>query len=331
MDINQRKLLLETMIRVRCFEEAVTEKKDIGEILGPVHTTIGQEAVDVGVCSALSPSDYIIGTHRSHGYMLGKGANMNSMMAEIYGKSTGTNGGKGGSMHVSDKSVGSLGASGIVGSGLPLACGAAFASKYRNEKRITCVFFGDGAAHEGTFHESLNLASIWQLPIIFLLKNNGLAITTPLNQTSLTENLYTRAASYSMPGHIVNGQNVEEVYKTIKSVAKYISEGNGPVLVEAKTIRFREHQEGIGYRKIANSNYRDNKKVEFDIKNNDPIKIYSDKLVLESVITIHEVNDIFEKARECVRRAVKFAEESPIPNAEEAYKNIFSGKVSKCI
>ena len=176
-------LLLETMIRVRCFEEAVIEKKEAGLILGPIHTTIGQEAVDVGVCSALLSDDYILGTHRSHGYMIGKGANINTMMAEIYGKKTGTNGGKGGSMHVSDKSIGSLGASSIVGSGIPVACGAGFASKYKKDKKVTCVFFGDGAAHEGTFHESLNLASVWKLPIIFLLKNNGLAVTTTLKKT----------------------------------------------------------------------------------------------------------------------------------------------------
>ncbi|MGC9494624.1 thiamine pyrophosphate-dependent enzyme, partial [Vibrio genomosp. F10] len=158
---NHKKIeLLTKMIRVRCFEEVVTEKKEENVILGPVHTTIGQEATDVGVCSALSQSDYIIGTHRSHGYMVAKGTDLNAMMAEIYGKSTGTNGGKGGSMHVSDISNGSLGASGIVGSGMPLACGSGFASKYKKDGKITCVFFGDGAAHEGTFHESLNLAAV---------------------------------------------------------------------------------------------------------------------------------------------------------------------------
>lgn len=327
MEISEQIVLLQKMIRVRCFEEAVIEKKENGTILGPVHTTIGQEAVDVGVCSALATHDYIIGTHRSHGYMLGKGANMNSMMAEIYGKSTGTNGGKGGSMHVSDKSIGSLGASGIVGSGLPIACGAGFASKYKNDKKITCVFFGDGAAHEGTFHESLNLASVWKLPIIFLLKNNGLAVTTTLKQTSLSEDFYNRASSYNMPGYKVDGQNIEEVYQMIKSVIKYISEGNGPVLVEAKTIRFREHQEGIGYRKIANSDYRDNSQVAYDTENNDPISLYANKLILEKIITKQEVDFIIEKEKEDVLSAIKFAEESPIPNKKDAYTNIFVGEL----
>jgi pyruvate dehydrogenase E1 component alpha subunit len=327
MEIYTRLDLLRKMIRVRCFEEAVIEKKEKNIIFGPVHTTIGQEAVDVGVCSALSKSDYIIGTHRSHGYMLGKGADMNSMMAEIYGKRTGTNGGKGGSMHVSDKSIGSLGASGIVGSGMPIACGAGFASKYKKDGKITCVFFGDGASHEGTFHESLNLASVWNLPVIFLLKNNGLAVTTTLKQTSLTEDFYTRAGSYNMPGYKVDGQNVEEVYENVKSAIKHIHEGHGPVLIEAKTIRFREHQEGIGYRKIANSNYRDNSQVEYDIENNDPVKNYSRKLMLEKVVTEQEIQELIEMEQENVSNAIKFAEESPLPLEEEAYQNVFSGEI----
>ena len=327
MEINQKIILLRKMLRVRYFEEAAIEKKEKNIIFGPVHTTIGQEAVDVGVCSGLSKEDYIIGTHRPHGYMLGKGADADLMMAELYGKSTGTNGGKGGSMHVSDKSIGSLGASSIVGSGLPIACGAGFASKYRNDKKITCVFFGDGAAHEGTFHESLNLASIWKLPVLFLLKNNGLAVTTTLQQTSLMEDFYTRASLYNMPGYKIDGQDVEAVYERIGSVAQYIREGNGPVLVEAKTIRFREHQEGVGYRKIANSNYRDNEKVAHDLKNNDPILNYKNKLILENVITLEDFLAISADEESCIRHAVKFAEDSPMPKATNAYTNIYAGAV----
>jgi len=325
MEVSQKVDLLQKMIRVRCFEESVVEKKEAGILQGPVHTTIGQEAVDVGVCSALAVDDYIIGTHRSHGYMLGKGANMNFMMAEIYGKCTGTNGGKGGSMHVSDKAIGSLGSSAIVGSGLPLACGSGFASKYKNDKKITCVFFGDGAAHEGTFHESLNLAAVWKLPVIFLLKNNGLAVTTTLKETSLTEDFYTRANSYNMPGYKVDGQNVEEVYEKINSITKYMRAGNGPVLVEAKTLRFREHQEGIGYKKIANSNYRDNTQVSYDIQNNDPILIYKKKLIAEKIITEEDFLFIFEKEKADVLKAIKFAEESSFPNETDAYTNIYVG------
>lgn len=327
MEYNKDIILLQKMIRVRCFEEAVIEKKEAGLILGPVHTTIGQEAVDVGVCSALSSEDYILGTHRSHGYMIGKDANINTMMAEIYGKSTGTNGGKGGSMHVSDKSIGSLGASGIVGSGMPIACGAGFASKYKKDNKVTCVFFGDGAAHEGTFHESLNLASVWKLPIIFLLKNNGLAVTTTLKQTTLSEDFYNHANSYNMPGYKIDGQNIEEVNNKMESVVKYVREGNGPVLVEAKTIRFREHQEGTGYRKIANSNYRDNSKVTYDTEHNDPISIYSNKLINENIISKQDLELMIKKEKKNVLDAIKFAENSPNPKKEDAYTNIFSGEI----
>lgn len=316
--------LLQKMIRVRCFEEAVAEKKEQNIIFGPVHTTIGQEAVDVGVCSALSKDDYIVGTHRSHGYMIGKGAKINTMMAEIYGKRTGTNGGKGGSMHVSDKSIGSLGASGIVGSGMPIACGAGFSSKYKNDKKVTCVFFGDGASHEGTFHESLNLASIWKLPIIFLLKNNGLAITTVLEQTSVIKDFYIRANSYNMPGYVLDGQNVEEMYENISSIVEYVRSGNGPVLVEAKTIRFREHQEGVGYKKIANSNYRDNEKVAYDIENNDPILNYKKKLIKNNIINEAEYEIFVKKEKQNIEDAIKFAEESSTPEISDAYTNIYS-------
>ena len=317
--------LLTKIIQVRCFEEAVIEKKDAGIIQGPVHTTVGQEATDVGVCSALDAADYIIGTHRSHGYMLGKGANPNTMMAEIYGKITGVNGGKGGSLHASDKSVGSLGASGIVGSGMPIACGAGFASKYKNDKKITCVFFGDGAAHEGTFHESLNLASTWKLPIIFLLKNNGLAVTTTLTQTTLTEDFYTRAKSYNMEGYQIDGQNAEEVYNKISSLSKDVRNGKGPILVEIKTIRFREHQEGIGYRKIANSNYRDNSQVEYDIKHKDPILLYKEQLIDENIITEKQFQKILSNEKNIIAEAIRFAETSSEPSLENAYTNIYAG------
>ena len=316
--------LLQKMIRVRCFEEVVADKKEQNIIFGPVHTTIGQEAVDVGVCTALEKEDYIIGTHRSHGYMIGKGANLNTMMAEIYGKKSGTNGGKGGSMHVNDKEVGGMGASGIVGSGMPLACGTAFASKYKGDNRVTCVFFGDGASHEGTFHESLNLASIWKLPVIFLLKNNGLAITTVLEQTSAIKEFYTRANSYNMPGYVLDGQNVEEMYENISSIVEYVRSGNGPVLVEAKTIRFREHQEGLGYKKIANSNYRDNKQVAHDIENKDPILNYKKKLIIDNIISENEYEMLLIKEQENIQAAIKFAEDSPNPELFDAYTNIYS-------
>ena len=315
--------LLRKMILIRCFEEKVTELKLNGKILGPVHTCVGQEAIGVGVCSALSVHDYIVGNHRSHGYMIAKGAKINLLMAEIFGKSTGTNGGKGGSMHVSDISIGSLGASGIVGSGIPIACGAAFASQYKNDGKITCVFFGDGAANEGTFHECMNLASIWKLPIIFLLENNGVAVTTVLDQVSASHDLYHRAQSYGISSKQIDGQNVEEVYYTVKSAIATIKEGKGAVLIEAKTFRFHEHQEGHAYARMSDVGYRDKNKVDYWIANKDPIKLFSNKLVAENVIATGEIERIYEEENHNIDSAIAYADISSFPCNEDAYRNVF--------
>lgn len=324
MDYEKKIELLTYLVKVRCFEKAVSLKKESNSILGPVHTTIGQEATDVGVCRALRVSDYIIGTHRSHGYMLAKGACENKLMAEIYGKATGFNGGKGGSMHASDKSISSLGASGIVGSGIPLACGAGYASKIKNDGRITCVMFGDGAANEGTFHESLNLASLWKLPVIFVVKNNGLSITATLDSTSSISDFYKRASNYNMKGLQVDGQHVEDVYDGVVSAIDWIKNGNGPVLIESKTIRFQEHQEGLGYKKIAEVNYRDNERLALEIETNCPVNNYINKLINENLITQENVTNIYKEQNEIVEKAIKFAECSPEPEIKTSFTNVFS-------
>lgn len=325
MDIkNSEKIsLLRKMIKIRCFEEKITEYKLKKKIYGPVHTCIGQEAVDVGVCSALSVNDYIVGNHRSHGYMIAKGVKIDLLMAEIFGKSTGTNGGKGGSMHVSDKTVGSLVATGIVGSGLPIACGAAFASLYNSDGKITCVFFGDGASNEGTFHECLNLASVWKLPIIFLLENNGVAVTTLKEQVSASNDLFHIAQSYSISSKQIDGQNVEEVYYAVKSAIATIKEGKGAVLIEAKTFRFHEHQEGQAYALMSDTGYRDQNEVDNWIANKDPIKLFSNKLVAEHVIATGEIEHIFAEENQKIKNAIAYAEDSPIPCDKDAYLNVF--------
>ena len=315
--------LLRKMIKIRCFEEKVTKHKLNGKILGPVHTCIGQEAIDVGVCSALSVHDYIVGNHRSHGYMIAKGAKINLLMAEIFGKSTGTNGGKGGSMHVSDISIGSLGASGIVGSGLPIACGAAFASQYKNDGKITCVFFGDGAANEGTFHECMNLASVWKLPVIFFLENNGVAVTTVLEQVSTSHDLYHRVQSYEISSKQIDGQNVEEVYDNVKSAIAHIKEGKGAVLLEAKTFRFHEHQEGPAYARMSDVGYRDKQEVDYWIANKDPVKLFSNKLGEEGIIATSEIDRIYAEENHNIENAIAFAENSSFPCNKDAYRDVF--------
>lgn len=323
IDSSVKRKLLKKMIEIRCFEEAVVSAKESDKILGPVHTCIGQEASVVGVCANLEKMDYVIGNHRSHGYMIAKGVDIHKMMAEIYGKSTGTNGGKGGSMHVNDVEHGALGSSGIVGSGLPTACGAAFASKYFNDGRVTCVFFGDGAAQEGTFHESLNLAAIWNIPVLFVLENNNLAVTTQLKHTTTTNKIYKRAEAYGMRSYNVNGQDVEQVYSISAELIERIRKDGSPAFLQIDTIRFREHQEGIGYKKIAFSGYRDNSAVEYDMIFNDPIKLYSNKLLLDSTISRYELDKIYLDANKNVADSVLFAEASPYPTADQAYVNVF--------
>ena len=315
--------LLRKMIRIRCFEEKSTEYKLNGKIIGMVHCTTGQEAVDVGVCAALNENDYILSNHRPHGHMIAKGADINLLMAEMFGKKTGTNGGKGGSMHITDKSIGSLGATGIVGSGIPVACGAAFASKYKNDGKITCVFFGDGATNEGTFHECMNLASIWKLPIIFLLENNSVAVTTLLEKVTVCCDLYNRAQNYGISSMHVDGQNVEQVYNAVKSAITEIKKGNGAVLIEAKTHRFNEHAEGAAYARMADSGYRDTNEVDNWKANKDPIKLYINKLVEENVIVNSEIKRIYTEEKHHIEEAIEFAKESSFPNNDEAYRNVF--------
>lgn len=323
MDKDQKISLLSKMILIRRFEEKLTKYKLEGKILGPFHCSVGQEAVSVGVCSALSMNDYIAGSHRSHGCMIAKGANINSLVAEIFGKRTGTNGGKGGSMHINDVAIGGLGASAIVGSGIPVACGAAFASKYKKDGRIACVFFGDGGVNEGVFYESLNLAAVWKLPVIFVLENNGYAITTSLDEVSATHDLYRRAIPFGVECKQVDGQNVEDVYYTAKDAINSINSGKGPFLIEAKTYRFHPHQEGVVYAKLEEKGYRPKQEVEYWKENRDPINLYSKRLLEEKVVTTSDIEKFYSEKDAIIENAITFSDESLIPDTEDLYQNIF--------
>lgn len=277
---------LRTMIRIRLFEERVARLK----IKGPLHSCIGQEAVSAGVCLALSKDDYIIGNHRSHGHLIAKGTNVKHLMSQIIK-------GNGSSMHVNDPSVGAICSTAIVGSGLSLACGVAFASKHLNNHRITCVFFGDGAFSEGAFHESLNLASLWRLPVLFVLENNQVAVTTVPKQS----NYYKFASSYGISNCQVDGQGVDKVYNATEDAINLINKTGMPYFIEAVTCRFHEHQEGAYYEKMKETKYRDNEEVERFIKNHDPIKIYS-KQFKQSII-----DNIYQEETERINEAVKLA------------------------
>jgi pyruvate dehydrogenase E1 component alpha subunit len=280
-----KKELLRTMIRIRLFEEKISEYKSRGIIKGPVHSCIGQEAVSAGVCSALDKNDYVIGNHRSHGHIIAKGTDLKKLVHQIFHDA--------GSMHVYDPSVGFILSTAIVGSGLSLACGMAFASKFKKEKRIVCVFFGDGAVSEGTFHECMNIASMWKLPVLFVLENNHVAVTT-VNKSHI--NMGKLTSAYGVGYCPVDGQDVVEVNTIASDAIEYVVRDNNPFLLEATTHRFHEHQEGAAYERMKGTGYR-NEIVEQYYRNNvDPIDRYG-------------FADIIEQEREIVADAFKTTEQ----------------------
>lgn len=306
---------LEKMYTIRKFEEKVKELFSLGLIRGSTHVYIGEEAVAVGACSALKKDDYIVSTHRGHGHCIAKGAELRPMMAELLGKQTGYCKGKGGSMHIADFNIGILGAVGIVGSGLPIAVGAALSSKYLNQNKITIAFFGDGASNQGTFHECLNLASIWKLPIIFLCENNCYAITVGTSYSTSCINIADRAASYNIYSNVVDGNDVEAIYLAVLNAISVIT--NGPILIEAKTYRYEGHW--VGDPQV----YRSKNEVE-NWRKKDPIPTYKSKLIREKIITEHEYKEITEKIDHDIEDAVIFAKESPFLPASSATDDIYT-------
>src|SRR5580658_3224070 len=232
------------MMRIRKFEEEGVRLFTAGRIPGAFHASIGQEATIVGACMALRDDDAMTGTHRSHGHPIGKGADLRALMAELMGRGTGICKGRGGSMHLADNSVGIIGESAIVGGGIPLATGCGLSAKVRGTDQVCLCFFGDGAVNQGTFHESLNMASLWKLPVIFLCENNGYAITTSLASSHGQPDIALRASGYGMCGLTVDGQQVSAVYDATSAAVARARSGHGPTLIEAKTYRFDEHQVG---------------------------------------------------------------------------------------
>lgn len=315
--------LLKNMIRIREFEKKVGQLKLEGKILGQLHSCIGQEALVVGTCLALNKTDYIISNHRSHGHLIAKGGDLNSLMAEIFGKSTGTNGGRGGSMHLFDKNIGAICTTAIVGSGLPVGCGTALSSKVLKNNKVSCVFFGDGATNEGVFSESLNIASIWKLPVLFLLENNGVAITTLINDVTLNRFLSERSESYNIPSFKLDGQDVEAVYLKVLDALSYIRDENGPVFIEGITFRFNEHAEGQHYLKMKDVGYRNNEHILTQIKFNDPILNYFERLKIQDIISQVDFENLIYEEKKLVDLAIEFAEKSPLPSVDDLYNNIF--------
>ena len=306
------------MSRIRQFEATTKELMLSGELYGAFHTSTGQEASIVGSCMALRTDDYMVGTHRSHGHPIGKGAALDRLLAELMGKETGVNQGKGGSMHLSDFSVGSLGETSIVGSGLPVAAGAALGSKLQGIDRVTLCFFGDGASNQGTFHESLNLAAIWTLPVIYVCENNGYGELTAAHVTMSIEQVSERAAGYGIPGTTVDGQDVLAVHGAVSEAVARARRGAGPSLVETLTYRFDNHAIGIRI-----ENYRDEAEVEHWRTHRDPLVLFRQALGARG-IDGEELDAIDAAVEAELSEALEFARSSPAPPPEAAFTHLFT-------
>jgi TPP-dependent pyruvate/acetoin dehydrogenase alpha subunit len=311
--------MLRRMLRIRLFEERTLTLHSAAQIPGPVHLSIGQEAEVVGACMALRDDDYMTGNHRSHGHPIGKGVKLDPLMAELFGKKGGVCRGKGGSMHLAVFSAGSLGESGIVGSGMPVAVGAGLSARMRGTDQVCLCFFGDGAANCGPFHESLNLASVWKLPVVFMCENNGYGASVAQSKSTAVVDIAQRAAAYSMPGLIVDGQDVLAVYEAVFGAVARAREGQGPMLVEAKTYRYREHGEMGGF-KLAP--YRSEAEIAA-WRGRDPLDLFSERLQSTGDLTNDDLSAIRSAVQAEVEAAVAFAEASPVPDPSALYEDLF--------
>ncbi|BDF79095.1 thiamine pyrophosphate-dependent dehydrogenase E1 component subunit alpha [Pyramidobacter piscolens] len=315
-----KKLLTELygkMVTIRLFEQTVESHFLAGEIPGFVHLYIGEEAIAAGIMANLTNRDYIESTHRGHGHTIAKGADLKRMMAEIFGKATGYCKGKGGSMHIADFSIGMLGANGIVGGGYTLAVGAGLATKLSGEDKVSVVFFGDGASNRGTFHEALNMAAIWQLPVLFVCEMNQWASTTPYRTTTSVENIADRCQGYSIPGYVVDGNDVLAVYEAAKDIVADIRAGKGPALLECKTYRIKGHFVGDPEK------YRTKEEVQHEFETNNPITRFEEKVLKAGALTQADLDAVYKQAEQEIAEALKFAKESPEPAPEAIYEDLY--------
>jgi len=313
LDIYQR------ILRIRRFEEEVGRLFKQGQLPGFVHLYIGEEAVGAGVCAALRDDDYITSTHRGHGHVIAKGGDINRMMAELFGKATGYCKGKGGSMHIADFEIGMLGACGIVGGGIPVATGAGLSAKYRGTDQVAVCFFGDGAANEGSFHESLNLAAALDLPVIFVCENNQYGEFTPSIHAMKIENIADRATGYGIPGVIADGTDALEMYRVTEEAVERARNGGGPTLIEAKTHRVGGHAEGEEAF-LAGQQYRLPEELE-TMRGKDPLKIIHQYIVEHKVAPVDQLETMDEETTIAVNAAVEFARDSAEPEIESIYED----------
>jgi len=306
------------MFLIRNFEYKVADLYAKTKIFGALHNYAGEEAVAVGVCSNLRDDDYVFGSHRGHGSYIAKGGNVQRLMAELFAKATGVCKAKGGSMHVADVSVGMLGASGIVGGGIPLATGAGLSAKYRGADQVSVCFFGDGASNQGVFHESLNLASIWDLPVIYVCENNQFAESTRFSDAMRVKHIADRAAAYGIPGIVVDGMDVSQVYHASNEAIARARSGNGPTLIECNTYRFEGHEMGDPYH-----TYRTKRELD-EWKARCPVVTLRMKLLNSGMLTEQEIQQLEQEVLAELEEAIKFAESSPRPDPESAFTDVFA-------
>jgi pyruvate dehydrogenase E1 component alpha subunit len=305
------------MLEIRYFEEKVFELYGQNLVPGTIHLYAGEEAVAVGVCSGLRKDDYITSTHRGHGHCIAKGADLKRTMAEILGKKTGYCKGKGGSMHIADFNIGMLGATAVVGAGLPIAVGAGLSAKLRKTDQVVACFFGEGASNQGTFHESINMASAWSLPVIFVCENNLYAMGTRQSRIMNIENIADRAAAYGIPGVTVDGNDVLAVFEASQKAVDQARSGAGPTLIECKTYRHKGHS------RVDPAKYRPKEEVEQWLAN-DPLKRFRTILQQNENFSQAEVQKIEENVAAEIEEAVRFAVESPYPAPEEALEDVYA-------
>lgn len=317
MDKSIARHIYEKMYAIRVFEEKVEVLFAKGELPGFVHLYIGQEACAVGVCANLSPEDYITSTHRGHGHCIAKGGKLDRMMAELFAKKTGYNHGKGGSMHLAATEIGILGANGITAGGVPIAVGAGLSSKMQGLGRVSVAFMGDGSTNQGTFHESVNLAASFKIPVIFAVENNQFGVGTRFCDISNEPDIAKRAVGYNIPGVIVDGMDVVAVYDAAKKAIEYAKAGNGPTILEMKTWRYRMHFQG------EPASYRAKEEDDHWLKK-DPLEIAKTKLKAMGLLDDKIIMEIEANVLKELDEAVEFARKSPDPDKEEALTDLFA-------
>ena len=317
LSVDDLKAALRKMLLIRRFEESAEDSYMRGLIHGTMHLSIGQEASAVGICTPLSDADYITSTHRGHGHCIGKGAEVKRMFAEFFGKEDGYCRGRGGSMHIADVAKGNLGANGIVGGGIPIAVGAALSMKKQKKDSVVVSFFGDGANNEGAFHEALNMASVWKLPVIFVCENNGYGMSTSTDRSTAVKNVADRAVAYSMPGVIVDGNDFAAVAEASFLAVERAKRGDGPTLIESKTYRIRGHS------RSDRNRYRTKEEIE-SWQARDPILAFEAELAALNLVSADDAAAIRAEVEAEITAAIAFAQASPSPSPSEVTRYVYT-------